>query len=874
MKVTSAITFLSLLGLGQATGSYWGSEKCYSSPGRSPNECNDHQQKGFSWSDLSPGSFSNYGGFSFSGFTCGNGFGSSLGKRGTQKCISGTVSRGSSYGSSFGSGSSAPSFACSSHESGFSVTDFHVATDKDTELHIIYSMPDGSTCKNTASCNSGGTKIHNDQCGGATSVHFELPDDSEHESCGFGIYSVGFDCTPGSTITRPVPGTTVAATSVPQASETGSSSSVVVVFPPGSVPGSSVAPVTTPAVSTPVRMTTSTVYTTSEITITSCAASVTNCPAGSGSTTVVTSTIAVSTTVCPVTETAPAATDSPSLPPVPTPTGVLPGSSSAVPTPSGTVVPSSSAEPSSEGNAPTETPGPSSPVVTSPVRMTTSTVYATSEVTITRCASSVTDCPAGSGSTTVVTSTIAVSTTVPHSHRCLAHRLHSWIPSPGATSGASASISSTPLIPGVTSGVSSSALSSPVVTPTAPGDLTTTIVTWEKVTTCPVTNTVTSGSSTFVTTSQTVSTVTLTSTSTICTRCTASSTPVPGTSETPEGSSPVEATSSAPTGPGVTGPSESSAGPKPTSAVPEGATTTVVTYVTETTCPVTNTVTSGSSTYVTTSNTISTITVTSVSTLPCTKCTATATTTPFSPTTTTIPAGPSDVSPAPSPSPASPCPNTVPQCINTWLNLVPKCNSNSDASCFCPNSEFTSKVISCIQAWGASKAEIQSALSYFTGICATWIPQNPGIVTEIPTTITLIPTVAPTPGPSGVDAVTGGGAPVTSAPELPCTTITYSTYTVTVPQVSFVTSTGTESGAAPTVGLVPAGPSGASPANPGNGPVTASATFVTASSGYPSASASVGVSPSESPIFNVASGVSVTSSLMLASIAAFFGLML
>jgi hypothetical protein len=222
----------------------------------------------------------------------------------------------------------------------------------------------------------------------------------------------------------------------------------------------------------------------------------------------------------------------------------------------------------------------------------------------------------------------------------------------------------------------------------------------------------------------------------------------------------------------------------------------------------------------------------------------------------------------------------VPQCINTWLSLVPKCTSNSDASCFCPNSEFTSKVISCIQAWGASKSEVQSALSYFTGICATWVPQNPGIVTAIPSTITLIPTVAPSVQSSGVAAATGtivtdsAVVPVTSAPAVPCTTITYSTYTVTVPQVSFVTGSGSSEGASTTVGLVPAGPSGASPANTGKVPVPASATFVTASSGYASPTTSASPSASASPIFNSASSLSVASSLLLASLAAFFGLMM
>ncbi|KAF7716570.1 Uncharacterized protein PECH_004374 [Penicillium ucsense] len=48
------------------------------------------------------------------------------------------------------------------------------------------------------------------------------------------------------------------------------------------------------------KMTTSVIYTTSEVTITKCATTVTNCPADS--TTVVTSTIPLTTTVCPVTE--------------------------------------------------------------------------------------------------------------------------------------------------------------------------------------------------------------------------------------------------------------------------------------------------------------------------------------------------------------------------------------------------------------------------------------------------------------------------------------------------------------------------------------------------------------------------------------------
>merc|ERR1712054_435775 len=57
--------------------------------------------------------------------------------------------------------------------------------------------------------------------------------------------------------------------------------------------------------STALSYTTSTVYSTKEVTITSCAPTVTNCPLRPGTpTAVITSTVAVSTTICPVTKSA------------------------------------------------------------------------------------------------------------------------------------------------------------------------------------------------------------------------------------------------------------------------------------------------------------------------------------------------------------------------------------------------------------------------------------------------------------------------------------------------------------------------------------------------------------------------------------------
>ncbi|CCD56518.1 glycoside hydrolase family 18 protein [Botrytis cinerea T4] len=133
--------------------------------------------------------------------------------------------------------------------------------------------------------------------------------------------------------------------------------------PSSSAQGSATLPITSV-----VQYTTSTAYVTSVYTITSCAATVTDCPGRIGS--VTTETISSYTTVCPVTETS--------------------GNSGIV---------SSTSSPAG-GPVPTTT-------VTS---YGTSTVYQTSVYTITSCAPSVTDCPARSGQ--VTTETISSYTSV------------------------------------------------------------------------------------------------------------------------------------------------------------------------------------------------------------------------------------------------------------------------------------------------------------------------------------------------------------------------------------------------------------------------------------------------------------------------------
>ncbi|KAJ5539031.1 hypothetical protein N7513_007363 [Penicillium frequentans] len=152
-------------------------------------------------------------------------------------------------------------------------------------------------------------------------------------------------------------------------------------------------------------------------------------------------------------------------------------------------------------------------------------------------------------------------------------------------------------------------------------------------------------------------------------------------------------------------------------------------------------------------------------------------------TTAPLPVTTSAVPSSPSP---PPCPDLVPKCLNTWLS-VPKCASNSDAACFCPSSEFTDKFNSCVHAWSSSQQQTDSALAYFAGICAPYVPKNPAIITMVPTSTSSnsVPVQHVTGAPSPTEPI----ASITSAHETPCTTLTWSSHTVTVPQVGFSTHT-------------------------------------------------------------------------------------
>src|SRR5271163_3624327 len=222
MKATLAAAFLgTALLTRQAAGDSWGDAKSFSNPSNTNNDCSQSQQSGLDWSTLPTGSFSSFGGLDFSGFSCSNSFSkrSLFARDGFQsKCIQGQVSKDAS---------SAPKIACGSDQA-FSITSMQVSVSFDTDLDFVFDMPDGSTCKHTASCSASGTTVTNDQCGGAQSVSFQMPTYGSDQGCDIGIHSVGFDCqsasTPASTLPVSTPTSSVyTSTSVPIFSSTPSS---------------------------------------------------------------------------------------------------------------------------------------------------------------------------------------------------------------------------------------------------------------------------------------------------------------------------------------------------------------------------------------------------------------------------------------------------------------------------------------------------------------------------------------------------------------------------------------------------------------------------------------------------------------------------
>jgi len=145
------------------------------------------------------------------------------------------------------------------------------------------------------------------------------------------------------------------------------------------------------------------------------------------------------------------------------------------------------------------------------------------------------------------------------------------------------------------------------------------------------------------------------------------------------------------------------------------------------------------------------------------------------------------------PQPTLPCPSVVPQCLNTFLFLVQTCKDNSDHACYCPSTIFIESIFSCVYAHGETDTIISEAIIFVQGLCAPYVPVNPGIVTCATPTAYITPTLT-----YSVPQATYTTVTVTATTVVPCTddkgieipgsstTSVYPTY-VPVPQVGLIT---------------------------------------------------------------------------------------
>ncbi|KAI4166221.1 MAG: hypothetical protein LQ342_000107 [Letrouitia transgressa] len=361
----------------QAAATGWLDAQVFKAPFSIDNVCDEHQKKGYDFTDLAIGAFSIYGGADFSGFTCANSFDKRdllTSRTFNSKCIKGKATK--DYNNS-------PKISCGKDQKDMSIKHMDVSTSVDTDLEFHYGYENGQTCKQIAPCKKGGSTIENNQCGGAISVTVKLPEKDQKSDCEVGIHKVNFDCSPPSQpppkpiptptpseskpveITKPVESkppiyTTPYANSSTPHSSLGTappytpttsiyipppSSPPVYTTPSPSFPTTTAANSSTPAPSIPT--TTVPVYTTevTHVTVTTCPVT-TSVTSGTSTSVVTTSKVSTiyitsTSTVCtqcipqPITPTAAPPTSPPAPPPAPESSSPIPApvSSSAIPPP-------------------------------------------------------------------------------------------------------------------------------------------------------------------------------------------------------------------------------------------------------------------------------------------------------------------------------------------------------------------------------------------------------------------------------------------------------------------------------------------------------------------------------------------------------------
>ncbi|KAI0399091.1 hypothetical protein F4802DRAFT_591017 [Xylaria palmicola] len=138
------------------------------------------------------------------------------------------------------------------------------------------------------------------------------------------------------------------------------------------------------------------------------------------------------------------------------------------------------------------------------------------------------------------------------------------------------------------------------------------------------------------------------------------------------------------------------------------------------------------------------------------------------------------------------------------------CKDNTESSCYCPDNDFVNNVFTCLYAHGESDEVISEAVSYFQGICAPFVPSNPGIATgaeTITSVLTVTPTATPIASYTTIQVIATTVVPCTDevGEVIPSSSSTVVVSTaMTVPQVIFTTITATSAGAgSSSVAIIP-----------------------------------------------------------------------
>ncbi|OAA60005.1 extracellular serine-threonine rich protein [Cordyceps fumosorosea ARSEF 2679] len=441
MKVAYALALAATVEQASATAilgavlDYWTNLQPFTCPGKTPVICKPDQVPGYDWKDTPIGPIGGYGGCDFKGWTCKKKFGRRDMLAGRQDDGSKVIE--ADVGADGESGN--PVISAGNDIGTFDIDSFSVESEFDARFEFHYTMPDGSTCKQSSPVSSQGTSIVNTQCGGAKSVQLVLPQNQGNQkrtfllkkSCKVKCHKIKFWCKPQppkttnsppatppaqtttkntpppqttSTTVSTVPGTTTKQTTPPAQSTSvstppGETTKVTtsVNTPPGETTKVTTSVQTTPGQSTPPAETTSKVTTS------------VNTPPGE------TTKITTSVQTTPGQSTPPAETTKVTTS-VNTPPGETTKITTSVQTTPGQSTPVQSTP--VESTPVKTTPGQTPPPGTTTSFITTtyetiSTVFTTSTKTITSCGPEITSCPIKTpGETHTVTLTSVVSTTI------------------------------------------------------------------------------------------------------------------------------------------------------------------------------------------------------------------------------------------------------------------------------------------------------------------------------------------------------------------------------------------------------------------------------------------------------------------------------